>query len=61
MTALRRKMDPDSLNMFLFLRANRKLWPNAGIIQKILNSRPGLDGDDATAENAEDDEKNDDI
>ena len=47
--------------MFLFLKANRKLWPNAGIIQKILNSRPGLDGDDATAEDAEDEEENDDI
>ena len=50
MTPLRRKMDPDFLNMLLFLKANRKLWPNAGIIQKILNDRPGIDGDDALAE-----------
>ena len=54
MTVLRRKMDSDSLNMFLFLKANRKLGPNAGIIQKILNSRPVLDDDDTTAEDAED-------
>ena len=54
MTPLRRKMDPDSLNMLLFLKANRKLWSNAGIIQKILNDRPGIDGDDAMAEDEND-------
>jgi hypothetical protein len=54
-------MDPDSLNMFLFIKTNRNLWPNAGIIQKNLNFRPGLDSDDATAEDAEDEEENDDI
>ncbi len=30
-------MDPDTLNMILFLNANRELWPKAAIIQKILN------------------------
>ncbi len=37
MTALRKKMDPDTLNMILFLKANRELWPNAAIIQMIIN------------------------
>ena len=36
-------MDPDPLNMLLFLKANRKLWAHAGISQKILNDRPGVD------------------
>ena len=52
MTALRRKMDPSSLNMLLFLKANRKLWPNASIVQKILNARAALglrEDDDALA------------
>ena len=54
MSPLRRKMDPDSLNM-LFLKANRKLWANAIIIQKILNDRPGADtDDDALADESED-------
>ena len=39
MSPLRRKMVPDSLNMLLFLKANRKLWADARIIQKILNDR----------------------
>jgi hypothetical protein len=51
MSPLRRKMDPDcSLNMLLFLKANRKLWANARIIQKILNDRPGVDADDDESE-----------
>ncbi len=55
MSPLRRKMDPDSLNMLLFLKANRKLWANARIIQKILNDRPGVDADDdALADESED-------
>ena len=56
MSPLRRKMDPDSLNMLLFLKANRKLWVNARIIQqKILNDRPGVDADDdALADESED-------
>jgi hypothetical protein len=56
MSPLRRKMDPDcSLNVLLFLKANRKLWANARIIQKILNDRPGVDADDdALADESED-------
>ena len=48
MTATRKKMNPDSLNMLLFLKANRKLWLNSTIIQKILNERKkeGFDDDD---------------
>ena len=57
MSPLRRKMDPNSLNMPLFLKANRKLWANARIIQKILNDRPGVDADDdALADDESEDE-----
>ena len=48
MSATRKKMNPDSLNMLLFLKANRKLWLNSTIIQNILNERnkEGFDDDD---------------
>jgi hypothetical protein len=39
MTHLRKLVSPHSLNILLFLKANRKLWPTAPIIQKILNDR----------------------
>ena len=29
MTALRKKMDPDSLDMLMFVKTNKELWPNA--------------------------------
>jgi len=45
--------------MLLFLKANRKLWANAGIIQKIINDRPVVDADDALAEEDEIDEEQD--
>ena len=32
-------MNPDALNVLLFLKANRKLEPNPPIIQKILYDR----------------------
>ena len=54
-------MNPDSLNMLLFLKANRKLWLNSTIIQKILNERKkeGLNDEDNDDE-AEEDEIDDD-
>ena len=60
MSATRKNMNPDSLNMLLFLRANRHLWPNPSIIQKILNDRKvaGLVDDDNKDE-AEDDTRDD--
>jgi hypothetical protein len=39
MTHLRKLVSPHSLNILLFLKANRKLWSTASIIQKILNDR----------------------
>ena len=38
----------------LFLKVNRKLWANAGIIQKNLNDRPGVDADDDALAESED-------
>ena len=59
-SATRKKMNPDSLNMLLFLKANRKLWLNSTIIQKILNERKkeGLndeDNDDEAEDEIDDD------
>ena len=38
MTALRKKMDPDSLDMLMFLKANKELWPDAKSVQHLLDS-----------------------
>ena len=38
MTALRKKMDPDSLDMLMFLKANKELWPDAKAVQRLLDS-----------------------
>ena len=35
MSSLRKKMKPETLNILLFLHANRKYWPDARIIQNI--------------------------
>jgi len=63
MTALRKKMHPSSLNMILFLKANRHFWPNAFLIQKILNDRKlaGFDDDEADDLAEDDQEDEDDI
>ncbi len=37
MTALRKNVDPDTLNMILFLKASREFQPKAAIMQKIIN------------------------
>ena len=62
MTALRKKMDPDTFNMILFLKPNRELWPNAGIIQKIINDlkEKNLDVANEVGEKVADDENDDD-
>ena len=36
MTDLRKNMDPDTLNMTLFLNANKKLWADKSIIDEII-------------------------
>ena len=59
MSELRKSMDPSTLNVLLMLKANKKLWPDASIIQKILNDQKanGLndDAEDKLADEAEDD------
>ena len=52
------KYASDSLNMLLFLKANRKLWLNSTIIQKILNERKkeGFVDDDDDNDNEVEDE-----
>ena len=58
MTALRKKMDPDSLDMLMFLKANRELWPDARTVQHLLDSltaeeRANTDLDDGDDEEEE--------
>ena len=36
MTHLRKHMDPDTLNMILFLKANKQLWEDKYIIDEII-------------------------
>ena len=36
MTDLRKHMDPDTLNMVLFLKANKNLWADKSIIDEII-------------------------
>jgi hypothetical protein len=54
-------MDPDTLNMLLFLKMNMSLWPDARIIQEILNSQTAgdLEEDDANDAIARDVESDD--
>ena len=41
--SLRQSTHPDTLNLILFLKANRHLWSNALIIEDILNERSADD------------------
>ena len=59
MTALRKKMDPDSLNMLLFLKANRFLWRDARTVQEMLNERGGDISDDEEIIDGDDDDSDD--
>ena len=36
-------MHPQTLNMLLFLKANRHLWHHASILQEILDEEPEVD------------------
>jgi hypothetical protein len=36
MSDLRKQMDPDTLNMILFLKANKQLWADKTIIDEII-------------------------
>ena len=49
-------MSPDSLNMFLCLKAKRKLWLNSTITQKILSERKKEGFDDEDNDDAAEDE-----
>ena len=53
MTSLRKKMDPDSLEMLMFLTANKTLWPDARSMQVIFDR---LTGDELLEEDDHDDE-----
>ena len=44
-------MHPTTLNMLLFLKANRQLWPDASIFQLILDE---YGDDDVTDDGSED-------
>ena len=50
-SVLRKRMHPTTLNMLLFLKANRQLWPDASIFQSILNE---YGDDDVTDDGSED-------
>ena len=54
MTASRKCMDPDSLDMLMFLKANKELWPDARTVQNLLDS---LTPDDWANANVEDEEE----
>ena len=36
MTHLRKHMDPDTLNMILFLKTNKQIWEDKNIIDEII-------------------------
>ena len=54
MNYLRKGMNPRSLNMLLILKANKKLWPDASILQKSLNDRKALGINDDAEDNEAD-------
>lgn len=56
MTSLRKKMDPDSLEMLVFLRANKTLWPDARSMQAVFDR---LTGDELLQEEEDDNDDED--
>ena len=57
MTALRKKMDPDSLDMLMFLKANRELWPDARTMQHLLDSLTAEERANADLDDGDDEEE----
>ena len=57
MTSLRKKMDPDSLEMLMFLKVNKTFWPNARSMQEIFDRLTG----DELLEEEEDDHDDEEI
>ena len=57
MTALRKKMDPDSLDMLMFLKANRELRPDARTMQHLLDSLTADERANADLEDGDDEEE----
>ena len=49
---LRKRMKASTLETLLFLNANRNLWPDASIIQKIIDT-PNDDDEEPTTEGVE--------
>jgi hypothetical protein len=49
-TPVRSSMDPDTLEVFLFLKANKDLWENPKVMQEIIDqlkaANNGADDDD---------------
>jgi hypothetical protein len=54
---MRSSMDPDSLEMSLFLKANKDLWKNSAIMQDVLDrlkaANNGVAEDDEDEEDGE--------
>ena len=46
-------MDPDSLGMLMFLKANKELWPDAKAVQHLLDSLTPNDWANADVEDEE--------
>ena len=57
MTALRKKMDPDSLDMLMFLKANRELGPDARTMQHLLDSLTAEERANADLDDGDDEEE----
>ena len=53
---LRKRMKASTLETLLFLNANQNLWPDASIIQKIIDT-PNDDDEEPTEGGSDDDEE----
>ena len=40
MSSRRKRLSPQTLNDLLFLKANRRYWPNASIIDEVIQDPP---------------------
>ena len=63
LSSLRKNLFPSTLNMLVFLKANRWIWTDPMIIQNIVDSKNDNDSDDSSSdsdsENEDDVEDND--